>query len=251
MDGPGDYVTDPTGGIGRVEDLPPPQVVRRSRDYRWRPCPRCGQRAYRLRTAQRTLHDLGDPLSGRPRTLEVTYSHHRCPACGHYFNADMLDLPNAHYTHRVMHTAVRLVVEDGLPIGRPVGTCGAITASLSLSPGGSSARTGPEDAPRGQTYAGDVPDEQSGADGLSAVREVGLTDRQRRGGSPAQDPGPSTLQAGGHALAHPREPPTSVLCWRMNAYYPLWTTLWRFPVRSGCLLADCGSTLVATRREYA
>ncbi len=29
----------------------------------------------------------------------------------------MLDLalPNAHYTHRVMHTAVRLVVEDGLP----------------------------------------------------------------------------------------------------------------------------------------
>ena len=29
----------------------------------------------------------------------------------------MLDLavPNAHYTLRVMHTAVRLVVEDGLP----------------------------------------------------------------------------------------------------------------------------------------
>jgi hypothetical protein len=63
------------------------------------------------------LHDLGDPLSGRPRQLVVTYSQHRCGACGHHFNADLLDLalPNAHYTHRVMHTAVRLVVEDGLP----------------------------------------------------------------------------------------------------------------------------------------
>ena len=117
MDGPGSYVADPTEGIGRIEDLPPPQIVRRSRNYRRRPCPRCGRRAYRLRTAQRTLHDLGDPMSGRPRKLEVTYSQHHCSACGHYFNADMLDLalPHAHYTHRVMHTAVRLVVEDGLP----------------------------------------------------------------------------------------------------------------------------------------
>jgi predicted RNA-binding Zn-ribbon protein involved in translation (DUF1610 family) len=117
MDGPGSYVPDPTEGIVRVEDLPPPQIVRRSRNYRRRPCPQCGHRAYRLRTVQRTLHDLGDPMSGRPRTLEVTYSQHHCPACGRYFNADMSDLalPNAHYTLRVMHTAVRLVVEDGLP----------------------------------------------------------------------------------------------------------------------------------------
>jgi transposase len=117
MDGPGRYVPDPTEGIQRIEDLPLPQIVRRSRNYRRRPCPRCGHRTYRLRTAQRTLHDLGDPMSGRPRKLEVTYSQHHCSACGHYFNADMLDLalPNAHYTHRVMQTAVRLVVEDGLP----------------------------------------------------------------------------------------------------------------------------------------
>jgi hypothetical protein len=56
-------------------------------------------------------------MSGRPRKIDVTYSQHRCPACGCYFNADMLDLalPNAHYTLRVMLTAVRLVVEDGLP----------------------------------------------------------------------------------------------------------------------------------------
>jgi len=117
MDGPGSHVADPTEGITRVEDLPPPQIVKRSRICRRRPCPRCGGRAYRLRTARRTLHDLGDPMSGRPRKSDVTYSQHRCPACGCYFNADMLDLalPNAHYTLRVMLTAVRLVVEDGLP----------------------------------------------------------------------------------------------------------------------------------------
>ena len=28
---------------------------------------------------------------------------------------DDVALPNSHYTHRVVHTAVRLVVEDGLP----------------------------------------------------------------------------------------------------------------------------------------
>jgi hypothetical protein len=34
-----------------------------------------------------------------------------------YFNAEMDDLalPKCHYTHRVQATAVRLVVEDGLP----------------------------------------------------------------------------------------------------------------------------------------
>ena len=63
------------------------------------------------------LHALGDPMSGRPRKLEVTYSPHHGRACGHYFHADRLDLalPNAHDTPRVMPTAVRLVVEDGLP----------------------------------------------------------------------------------------------------------------------------------------
>jgi len=117
MDGPGSYVADPTEGIGRIEDLPPPQIVRRSRNYRRRSCPRCGRRAYRLRTAHRMLHDLGDPMSERPRKLEVIYSQHHCRQCNGYFNADLLDLalPNAHYTLRVMHTAVRLVVEDGLP----------------------------------------------------------------------------------------------------------------------------------------
>jgi ribosomal protein S27AE len=114
---PGEYVGDSTEGVSRVEDLPEPKIVRRSRNYRRRRCLRCGRSAYRLRRVERTLHDLGDPVSGRPRDLHVTYSQHHCPRCGLYFNANMDDLapPKCHYTHRVVALAVRLVVEDGLP----------------------------------------------------------------------------------------------------------------------------------------
>ena len=114
---PGAYVPDVTEGITRVEDLPKAQAVKRSRNYRRRPCRECGRSAYRVRTVRRILHDLGDPLSGRPRDLHVTYSQHRCPKCNLYFNADMDDLalPKSQYTHRAVATAVRLVVEDGLP----------------------------------------------------------------------------------------------------------------------------------------
>ena len=117
MAGPGEYVSDVTEGIQRGEELPKPQVVRRSRNYRNRPCPECGRRAYRLRTVRRVLHDLGNPRSGRPCDLHVTYSQHRCIRCDLYFNADMDDLalPKSHYTYRVVATAVRLAVEDGLP----------------------------------------------------------------------------------------------------------------------------------------
>jgi hypothetical protein len=117
MPKPGEYIADSTEAITRVEDLPKPKIVRRSRCYRRRPCPRCGRSAYRLRRVERTLHDLGDSVSGRPRDLHVTYSAHRCPRCNGYFNADMADLapPKGHYTQRVVAMAVRLVVEDGLP----------------------------------------------------------------------------------------------------------------------------------------
>ena len=117
MSKPGVYLPDETEGITRVEDLPKPQIVRRSRDYRSRPCPRCGRSAWRLRRATRVLHDLGDPITGRPRDLHVTYSTHRCCKCNTYFNADMDEfaLPRSLYTPRVVAAAVRLVVEDGLP----------------------------------------------------------------------------------------------------------------------------------------
>ena len=115
--GPGRYVGDVTEGITRVEDLPKAKVGKRRRSFPRRRCPECRRSAYRVRTVVRRLHDLGDSISGRPRDIEMTYSQHHCPGCGLYFNADMEDLalPKSHYTHRVVHTAVRLVVEDGLP----------------------------------------------------------------------------------------------------------------------------------------
>jgi transposase len=117
MAGPGRYVPDETEGIVRGEDLPKAKVSERSRNYRHRRCPECGRSGYRLRTVVRRRHDLGDPVSDRPREIQITYSQHHCLGCGAYFNADREDLapPKSHYTHRVIHTAVRSVVEDGLP----------------------------------------------------------------------------------------------------------------------------------------
>ena len=117
MFGPGEYRPDSTEGITQPEDLPRAKVVSRSRSFEHRPCPRCGQSCYRDRTRQRVLHDVGDLVLGRPRDIHVTYSQHYCSTCRQYFNADMSDyaLPKAHYTHRVVSMAVRLVVEDGLP----------------------------------------------------------------------------------------------------------------------------------------
>jgi hypothetical protein len=65
----------------------------------------------------RVLHDLGDLKANRPVDLRITTSQHYCSHCDIYFNAEMDDLalPKAHYTHRVVSMAVRLVVEDGLP----------------------------------------------------------------------------------------------------------------------------------------
>jgi hypothetical protein len=117
MSGPGEYRADRTEGITRVEDLPKAKVIRRSRNFSHRPCPECERSCHRHRILQRTLHDLGDPVSERPRDLLVTYSQHYCCKCKSYFNVDMSDLalPKSHYTHRVVAMAVRLVVEDGLP----------------------------------------------------------------------------------------------------------------------------------------
>src|SRR5712671_6775061 len=74
MPGPGVYMPDATEGITRVEDLPKPHVIERSRNYPRQCCPKCDRGATRLRTAQRTLHELGDPVRGRPRDLHITYS---------------------------------------------------------------------------------------------------------------------------------------------------------------------------------
>jgi hypothetical protein len=117
MVGPGEYVPDVTEGITRSEDLPKPRLERRSRNYRARRCRLCGRRAGRYAVTSRTLHDLGDPDSGRPVDLVVTYSKHGCTHCRRCFSVDLSDLalPKCLYTRRVQRMAVRLVVEDGLP----------------------------------------------------------------------------------------------------------------------------------------
>ena len=117
MDGPGAYQADITEGITRVEELPRPRIVRRSRNYRRRACPTCERSSYRDRVCSRTLHDLGHLKTDRPIDMAITYSQHYCVTCKKYFNADMDDLalPRSHYTHRVVALAVRVVVEDGLP----------------------------------------------------------------------------------------------------------------------------------------
>ena len=117
MFGAGEYVPDPTEGITDVKDLPTPKIVLLSYNHEREPCPKCGHPSYRHKHGQRTLHDLGDLDSGRPRDLLVAYSHHYCSKCRKFFNADLSALapPGSHYTHRVIQMAVRLVVEDSVP----------------------------------------------------------------------------------------------------------------------------------------
>ena len=117
MSGPGEYRGDSTEGITRVEDLPRAKVSKQSRNDAKRPCPECGHNCYRNTTVVRTLRDVGDLVSGRPREIHLTYSQHYCSKCHRYFNTDTSDLapPKSHYTHRVIALAVRVVVEDGLP----------------------------------------------------------------------------------------------------------------------------------------
>lgn len=117
MSGPGQYLSDRSEGIICPEDLPQPKIVRRSRNFRQQRCPRCQKACYRNDLRTRILHDVGDLVSGRPKDIHLVYSVHRCSHCRKSFNADSSDyaLPKAHYTHRVVSLAVRLVVEDGLP----------------------------------------------------------------------------------------------------------------------------------------
>jgi len=117
VSGPGQYVPDPTEGIIDPADLPQAKIVRRSRNFTHRPCPRCGKSCFRQTAYTRVLHDLGDLVLGRPRDIHLEYSQHRCTRCKKFFNADTSEyaLPRSHDTHRVVSLAVRLVVEDGLP----------------------------------------------------------------------------------------------------------------------------------------
>jgi transposase len=114
--GPGEYLPDVTEGVVCPDDLPQPLIEVITRDAERAACPKCGRLAPRLCRKSRTWHDLGDPISGRPRELSVRYAQFHCP-CGVYFSTDLSDLSpkRCAYTHRVMQRAIDLVVEDNLP----------------------------------------------------------------------------------------------------------------------------------------
>ena len=114
---PGVYPPDPTLGITDPQIPPPPKLVSRSRNYEHRPCPLCGSSCPRDWIFTRTLHDLGDPVAGRPHDLRLTDSQHHGTRCRRFRTAEMSywAAPRARYSHRVVAQAVRLVVEDGLP----------------------------------------------------------------------------------------------------------------------------------------
>jgi hypothetical protein len=113
---PGEYRRDRTEGMTRVEDLPKPRKISRSRNGKRRSSPDCGHSAYRDKRMGRLLHDVGDPRTERPVDIHLLYAQYFCSRCQQYCNADMSDLalPGSRDTHRVVSTAVRLVAEDGL-----------------------------------------------------------------------------------------------------------------------------------------
>ena len=117
MSGPGQYWPDPTEGLSRAQALPEGKRVRRSRNFTRRPCPRCDPPCFRHAVFTRVLPEVGDLVAGRPRQTHLPDSQHYCPRCAQCFNVDTSDyaLPQAHYPHRVVALAVRLVVEAGLP----------------------------------------------------------------------------------------------------------------------------------------
>ena len=116
MPGPGEYRPDPSEGITRIEDLPKPKICCQSRNYRRRPCPRCGRALSRSAGATHPPRLGQSPDWSAPRTdcdlfPALLHPLSQVFQCRH----DGLAAPGSHYTSRVVDTAVRLVIEDGLP----------------------------------------------------------------------------------------------------------------------------------------
>lgn len=116
MNGP-EYAPDRSTSWKNAGDLPKAEVRLEVREFEYLPCPRCGTPAVRLRTVDRLIHDIGDISNGTPQDIHFRYTQHRCKPCNLYFHAEFPSwvLARLHYTRSVVETAVRIVVEDGLP----------------------------------------------------------------------------------------------------------------------------------------
>lgn len=115
----GEYVPDSSESILSADELPKPEILQKSINFQKAKCPQCGKKARRHKVYSRDFHDLGNPFSGKPRDIHLTYSQHFCKACEIYFFPDVSNLvaPYSQYSRRVVNLAIRLVVEDGLPYG--------------------------------------------------------------------------------------------------------------------------------------
>ena len=92
MSRPGEYVADPTEGIIHPNDLPPPKTQHRSRIRDKCRCPHCKYLARQNGLRERSLHHLGDPLSGRPVDIILRYSlHYGCQCKFHVSNDEVYD----------------------------------------------------------------------------------------------------------------------------------------------------------------
>lgn len=116
MVGP-EYVPASKKDWKRLFDLSKPTTRDETRDFDFLPCPICGRRASRLRVVERIVHDIGDLTTGLPVDIRFRYSQHRCLPCKKYFHAEFPEwiVGALHYTRPVVETAIRVVVEDGLP----------------------------------------------------------------------------------------------------------------------------------------
>jgi len=95
MPSPGEYHPDSRIGINTPHDLPPTLQKRQTRNRKYTPCPLCGQRRSRKRTAKRTLYALGNAETGRPVDINFVFSVHRCNDCEKYFSIDLTGIADS------------------------------------------------------------------------------------------------------------------------------------------------------------
>lgn len=118
MSSPSEHAPDAAQSVSQNVKLPQPKIKKMHRTPKKCRCPLCHRPATKHDIRTRTLHHLGDPASGRPVEIQLTYAYYYCCKCRKSFKIDTTGIaaPYADYTHDVMKLAVRLVVEDTIAL---------------------------------------------------------------------------------------------------------------------------------------